>query len=344
MLTGDYELASSLTLRFADNAASNSRFPRAIMPKEIAPHVHVIPILFVNAYTIHTQGDDWVLVDTGVKLGLPALKNLEEEFGKPPVAIVLTHGHFDHSSNAFQLAELWNIPIYVGAREKPYLDGEEAYPPFDPTVGGALAFLTRFFPSPVYDFGDRLQIIPASGELPCLPGWKIIETPGHSPGHVSLWDEETKTLIAGDAICTADFDKWPGAMIQQPQQLARSASPATPDWNAAIESTHKLADLEPQTIGAGHGRPMSGGDVAGALRDFAQAVKPPEHGRYVGESATYAADGSLIALPSRVKDPMGLSLIAGAGAGALLTLVLASAVRSRMGRDEARELPKIPRL
>ena len=303
------------------------------MPTEIAPHVHVIPILFVNAYTIHTPDDNWVLVDTGVKVGLPALKALEKEFGKPPVAIVLTHGHFDHSSNAFTLAEQWDVPIYVGAREKPYLDGEEAYPPFDPTVGGALAFLTRFFPSPEYDFGDRLQLIPESGELDCLPGWKIIETPGHSPGHVSLWDAETKTLLAGDAICTADFDKWSGAMVQQPQELARSASPATPDWEAALQSTHKLADLEPMVIGAGHGKPMSGGDVAAQLREFAEAVKPPAHGRYVGESATYAPDGSLIALPSRVKDPLGLSLVA--SAGALLTLGLASVVKARVGRGEA---------
>ena len=304
------------------------------MPKEIAPHVHVIPIAFVNAYTIHTPDDNWVLVDTGIKPGFPTLKALEHEYGKAPVAIVLTHGHFDHSSNAFQLAEQWNVPIYIGAREKPYLDGEEAYPPFDPTVGGALAFLTRFFPSPEYDFGNRLQFIPSSGELDCLPGWKVIETPGHSPGHVSLWDAETKTLIAGDAICTADFDKWSGAMLQTPQELARSASPATPDWESAIASTHKLADLEPQVIGAGHGKPMSGGGVAATLREFAEAVKPPEHGRYVGESATYAPDGSLIALPSRVKDPLGLSLIA--GAGALLTIGLASVVKSRFGRGAER--------
>ena len=70
------------------------------------------------------------------------------------------------------------------------------------------------------------------------------------------------------------------------------------------------------------------------MRDFAgDQVAPPQHGRYVGESAvTYAPDGSLIALPSRVKDPLGLSLIA--GAGALLTLGLASVVKSRVGRGD----------
>ena len=302
------------------------------MSKEIAPHVHVLPIAFVNAYAIETPDDNWVLVDTGIKAGLPMVKALEKQFGKPPVAIVLTHGHFDHAGNALQLANDWNVKIYIGARERPYLDGEEAYPPFDPTVGGALAFLTRFFPHPEYDFGDRLQTIPENGELEFLPGWKVIETPGHSPGHISLWNDETKILIAGDALCTANFDKWPGAMLQIPQQLARSASPATPDWKSALESTHKLAELNPQIIGAGHGKPMNGDDVAAALRAFAAKVSPPEHGRYVGESATYAPDGSLIALPSRIEDPLGTSLKI--GAVALLTIGLANVVKSRIcGRD-----------
>ncbi len=292
------------------------------MSTEIAPHVRHIQIGFVNVFTIGTPDGDWVLVDTGIKPGLGLLKNLETEMGGAPLAIVLTHGHFDHASNAVALADHWGVKIHVHRRELPYLTGDEAYPPFDPTVGGALAFLTRFFPSPEYDFGDRLETIPESGELSFLPGWKVIETPGHTPGHISLWDDETKTLIAGDALCTADFDTWPGATVQKPQQLARSASPATPDWAAALESTRKLAELNPMTIAAGHGQPMSGGDVAGELRDFAREVKPPEHGRYVNEPATYAPDGSLIALPSRVKDPLGLGLVA--GAGALLTTALVS--------------------
>lgn len=300
------------------------------MSTEIAPHVHVKPVAFVNTYAIETPDDNWVLVDTGIKAGLPLVKGLEKQFGKPPVAIVLTHGHFDHAGNALQLAQEWNVKIYAGAREKPYLDGDEAYPPFDPTVGGALAFLTRFFPHPEYDFGDKLEIIPPSGELDFLPGWKIVETPGHSPGHVSLWNDETKTLLAGDALCTANFDKWPGAMLHIPQELARSASPATPDWKAALESTHKLAELNPQVIGAGHGKPMSGDDVAAKLRDFANEVSPPAHGRYVGESAAYAPDGSLIALPSRVKDSLGLTFKI--GVGALLTIGLANVARSRIGR------------
>lgn len=299
------------------------------MPKEIAPHVHHLQIGFVNTYAIETSDGNWVLVDTGIKPGYALVKALESKFGRPPVAIVLTHGHFDHAGNAYQLAQDWNVKIHVHARELPYLTGDEEYPPFDPTVGGALAFMTRFFPSPEYDFGDRLETMPENGELAFLPGWKILETPGHTPGHVALWDDETKTILAGDALCTADFDSWLGATIQKPQQLARPASPATPDWKSARQSVEKLAALNPQIIAAGHGQPLRGGDVAGELRDLARNFEPPEHGRYVGEPATYAPDGSLIALPSPVKDPLktGLKL----GAGALLVAGLVSVIKARVG-------------
>ena len=302
------------------------------MPTEIAPHVHHLQIGFVNTYAITTPDDDWVLLDTGIKPGYALVKGLEKQFGRPPLGIVLTHGHFDHAGNAWQLAEEWDVKIYAHPREKPYLTGDEQYPPVDPTVGGALAFMTRFFPWPEYDFSPRLEFIPESGELSFLPGWKAIETPGHTPGHISLWDAETKTILAGDALCTADFDKWPGATIQVPQQLARPATPATPDWESARASVEKLAELEPMHIGAGHGQPMSGGDVAGQLKDLAQNFQEPEHGRYVPQGATYAPDGTLIALPNPVKDPLGLSLKA--GAGALLTLGLVSLVRSRRSGRE----------
>ena len=298
------------------------------MSKEIASHVHHLQIGFVNVYAVVTPDDDWVLVDTGLKPGLALVRGLEQQFGRPPLAIVLTHGHFDHAGNAVALADHWGVKIHVHRRELPYLTGDEEYPPFDPTVGGALAFLSRFFPHPEYDFGDRLETIPDNGELSFLPGWKVIETPGHSPGHVALWDAETKTILAGDALCTADFDKWPGATLQVPQQFSRPASPATPDWESARQSVQRLAQLQPQNVGAGHGQPMSGGDVARQLKDLAENFAPPQQGRYVNEPPTYAPDGSLLALPCRVKDPLGLGLKA--GTGALLTLALASAVKSKM--------------
>jgi len=115
----------------------------------IAPDVGWLPTSFVNVYFLGRPGGSWVLVDAG----LPGRANqiieaAEARFGAgiAPEAIVLTHGHFDHAGSALPLAEYWNVPIYAHRLEMPYLIGKSDYPPPDPTIGGAIAFLSRFMP------------------------------------------------------------------------------------------------------------------------------------------------------------------------------------------------------
>jgi glyoxylase-like metal-dependent hydrolase (beta-lactamase superfamily II) len=102
----------------------------------------------------------------------------EERFGADarPHAIILTHGHFDHSAGALELAKHWNAPVYAHALEFPYLTGRSAYPRKDPTVGGAMAFLSRFFPSRTNNIGEVLQDLPMSGEVPGVDGWMTVFT------------------------------------------------------------------------------------------------------------------------------------------------------------------------
>ena len=80
--------------------------------------------------------------------------------GVKPEAIILTHGHFDHAGSAQTLAEQWEVPIYAHRLEVPYVTGRAKYPPKDPTVGGAIAFLSRFMPARAESVGDRLRELP----------------------------------------------------------------------------------------------------------------------------------------------------------------------------------------
>ena len=277
----------------------------------IAPHVRRINVFnFVNAYLIETA-DGTVLVDSGVRQALPLLKHALKSLEKPLVAVVLTHGHLDHAGCAGEIAREWKIPVYAHVLEAPFLTGKDWYPPADPTVGGAMAVVSRALPAKNFDISDVLELFPENGRLEILPGWQILETPGHSPGHVSLWHEDDRVLLAGDALATADFDSFSGLATLHPQKFGRGGSPFTIDWDATRESVGKLADSEPVVVAAGHGIPLEGGDVPQKLREFFHDFAPPVHGRYVGHGAQSDENG-ITFLPPAPRDDFALKIGAGA--------------------------------
>jgi glyoxylase-like metal-dependent hydrolase (beta-lactamase superfamily II) len=286
---------------------------------DVAPGVARFPTVFVNAYFVGEPGEPWVLVDTGLPGAHSWVRQAVEArygAGARPEAIILTHGHFDHAGNAGALAEDWGVPIFAHELELPYLTGRSDYPPQDPTMGGAIAFLSRFFPTSGYDFGDRVRALPADGTVPGVPGWRWIHTPGHTPGHVSFFREHDRLLLAGDAFATMDLDSWT-SQITHARELCRPPAPFTTDWGAVRESISALAALEPQTLAAGHGRPLDGAKVAVRLHAYSRHVEVPFHGRYVGRPAQ--ADGrGVVAVPPPVRDPLPLRLAAGTAAATVL--------------------------
>lgn len=224
---------------------------------------------------------DWVLVDAGISSGAGAIRQAAaERFGEdvPPLAIVLTHAHFDHVGGLPQLLEEWDVPVYAHRLEQPYLNGTKAYPPPDAKAGGGLMTkLAPLFPRDPIDLGSRLELLPSSGDVPVLPGWRWMHTPGHTPGHISLWREADRTLLAGDAFITTRQESAYAAMTEQPEMHGPPRY-FTPDWNAARESVRRLAPLEPELVLTGHGRAMHGPALRAALhelaRDFDQVARP----------------------------------------------------------------------
>jgi glyoxylase-like metal-dependent hydrolase (beta-lactamase superfamily II) len=156
-------------------------------------------------------------------------------------------------------------------------------------------------------------------ELPGLPDWKWLHTPGHSPGHISVFRESDGVLIAGDAFATMDMDSWTG-LISGKQTLARAGSPFNCDWEATKNSVQTLAKLRPNVIGAGHGIPLTEENVAQRLENYATRFRPPRHGRYVHERAETNENG-VVSLPPAPFDPVPFAtaaslLLAGIALGA----------------------------
>lgn len=297
------------------------------MERAVAPDVAYLRTLFVNLFFYGRPGapsGSWVMIDAGVPGFAPwILSAAEERFGPwaQPAAIVLTHGHFDHVGSLERLLEKWDVPVYAHPLELPYLTGRSSYPPPDPTVGGgAMAALSRFYPRGPHDFGERIRALPADGSVPGMRGWRWIHTPGHTPGHVSLWREEDRALIAGDAFVTTRQESAIAALTQRPEIHGPPAY-YTPDWVSARRSVERLAELEPLRVATGHGPPMGGEQVARDLRrlarDFDQ-IALPRRGRYV-ERPAVADERGVVSVPPPVSDPLprimlgvGLALLAGA--------------------------------
>ena len=296
-----------------------------------APDVLRIPTAFVNVYALGTPGGPWILLDTGLPgFGSYVASITDARFGRPPEAIVLTHGHFDHAGNARELAERWNVPVYAHGSERPFLNGTSDYPPGDPSMGGAIAHFSRAFPHAGRDLGTRLRELAADGALPGIEDWRWLHTPGHTPGHVSLWRQSDRFLIAGDALATFDLDSW-SAQLTHSRQISRPAAPFTPDWDAAHESLQKLAGLKPHHLAAGHGRIMHHYDVADRLDAYAQTDHRPEYGRYVNRPAEFDGERGLVTLPAPVEDRSLPALVAGIAVVALGGVALTMLLRSSDG-------------
>ncbi len=155
----------------------------------IAPSAAALPLIIKNVYFSDSPGQPWALIDSGTPGMAPRIKAAAVErygTGSRPEAILLTHGHTDHAGSAAALAELWNTPIYAHLLELPYITGRSPYPPKDPTVGGAMALISRLFPMNMINLSGLVQPLPDDGVVPGLPDWQWLGTPGHSPGHVSF--------------------------------------------------------------------------------------------------------------------------------------------------------------
>ncbi|GAA4374558.1 MBL fold metallo-hydrolase [Hymenobacter koreensis] len=310
----------------------------------VAPGVWGLRNVFVNLYFVRQQPNSgsWVLIDAGLPGAAGKIRHTAETlFGAnfPPASILMTHGHFDHAGALETLAESWDVPVYAHPLEMPYLTGRSSYPPPDPTVGGgAMAALSFLYPKSPYNLGNRVQVLPADGSVPDLPGWRWLHTPGHTPGHVSFFREQDRLLIVGDAFCTVKQES-AMAVWEQEQEVHGPPKYFTCDWHQARRSVELLAGLKPAVAATGHGIPMRGAALEKELDELARhfdELAVPAHGRYVPQPAVANEEG-VVTVPPPVFDATNPWLIGAATAAVgLAAAVVYTQRRSRSNGTKAR--------
>lgn len=209
--------------------------------------IALAPRNLVNAYLV---GD--ILVDAGLKQH--GKKVVKEVAGRGVATHVLTHVHSDHAGGSKHVKEALSVPVWVGAGDAQALRSGKVIPP--PSVPGG-SLLSGVAGSPKVEPDRELREGDELGH-----GFVVLETPGHSPGHLSFWREADRTLICGDvffgmSVLTAAYG------IRQPLDLF------TYDPALNRRSERRLAELEPKLLLFGHGPPLR--DPA-AVMAFAAAL------------------------------------------------------------------------
>jgi glyoxylase-like metal-dependent hydrolase (beta-lactamase superfamily II) len=179
---------------------------------------------------------------------------------------------------------MWDVPVYAHELELPFLRGRQAYPEPDPTVEeGVLAKISSIYPNDPINLNTRVRALPDDGSVPGMAGWRWIHPPGHSPGHISLFRDADRTMIAGDTFGTVRQDSLYTVLIQEPE-INRPPRYFTPNWEVAWNSGRTLKSLHPTAAMMGHRIPLFGTSLSKGLERLAcefDTLAIPEKGRFV---------------------------------------------------------------
>ena len=203
---------------------------------------------FVNAYLVR-EDDGLTLVDTMLSGSAEGILAAAQALGTPITRIVLTHAHGDHAGSLDALAQrLPGAEIAISAREARLMAGDRALLADEPDSklrGGWPQVATQ--PTRLLEDGDRV------GSL------RVVAAPGHTPGHIALFDERDATLIAGDAFSTLGGVSTTGRINPRFPLVGMS----TWDRPTANRTAALLRTLDPAALAVGHGPVVS--DPAAAI-------------------------------------------------------------------------------
>lgn len=206
------------------------------------------------------DGDEGVvLIDTGLPKRQGAILDGLATIGRKPedvVAIVITHGHADHTGGAAVLKRECGADLIASETDAPIVRGDVPAPPPPMMDRPILRNVIGFFP-PAEGVAVDHEVV--GGPTPVVSDLIVIPTPGHTTGHISLLlDRHGGVLFAGDSALSTR-----SGGVQRGWMNRKSAT-----FDASLQ---RMADLEFEIACFGHSAAIVGG-ASGSFRAFVAGV------------------------------------------------------------------------
>jgi glyoxylase-like metal-dependent hydrolase (beta-lactamase superfamily II) len=211
-----------------------------VISVEVLEGVHQVDGVNANVYVLK-NGDELTVVDAGMPWNAGKILNYVRKLGEQPSSvstILLTHCHMDHVGSANELRKATNAKVAIHAEDADFLAGKWALPRPKGVAGSLFRAASLFFRVTTFQPDITLK----EGDI--VAGLKVIHTPGHTPGSISLIEPKRELIFVGDTLRYSE-----GKISGPPERF-------TLDADQTKLSIKKISELEFDTMLSGHGEPL----------------------------------------------------------------------------------------
>jgi hydroxyacylglutathione hydrolase len=222
---------------------------------EVFPGIHELRGRIVNCYLVISK-DDIILIDTGLPGNSSKITKYVENNLKRSTqdikTIIITHQHMDHVGSLSKMKEITGAKVAIHPADADYIRGKQPHsgPTFANTMVKLIQFIYRTKPI-------EPDILLNDGDL--VGGYRVIHTPGHTPGTICLYNSQNKAIFVSDNL------QYKEGKLQSPSERL------IPESEKYKESMKRLLNFDIEVILTGHTAPVTSGGGK-LLREFVEKI------------------------------------------------------------------------
>lgn len=212
----------------------------------------------MNVFFIEDEGGGVIQFDAATRGMTEAVREAGRRLGGIN-RVILGHAHADHRATAAGA----EAPVYCHPDAVAEARSPESIPPYFDFSKLEFAPVRWIFPTLMRRWdGGPVEIAGTMRPGDEIAGFEVVDFSGHAPGQIGLWRESDRLALVSDTIYLVDSAR----LRELPEGTASVPHPAfNMDTEAARAAILRLAELNPRTICAGHGFPLTGPDLRPAL-------------------------------------------------------------------------------